>query len=306
MSLDTADSIAKAAKKTAVDLGWNQWQSLTSPAGRTTAIVDIETLVILSLAIVQHERRLGDLVASWSAEGARYLSVGRMRKIATRFGSAGASALGAYAALIGDHRWIADATSHALSVRGKRAAPLQFTGEAALMLRLRAAFGVGPKADLLTVLIGLHGATATVRDLTHATTYVARAVRQSLDEMSSAGIVERIDDSVALYRADPAEWRTFLHLAPAGSTRSWYPWADIGALLVAVIEWEAEAKAKEWSEYVTAARATDLIESHHTPALAKLQPRSRRRVVKEGNDLGPLAALVTDLAELVKNAHAPR
>ena len=306
MSPVTADSIAKAAQKAAVDLAWQQWQSLTSADSSPAAIVDIETLVILSLSVVQRERRLGDLVASWSQEGARYLSVGRMRKIAARFGPAGASALGAYAALIGDHRWIADATDHPLNVRGKRAAPLQFRNEAALMLRLRAAFGVGPKADLLTVLVGLNGATATVRELTHATAYVPRAVRQSLDEMHSAGIVERIDDGVSLYRADPAQWIAFLHLGPVANGKRWYPWADIGALLVEVIRWGAEAEASGWTEYVTASRATDVIESHTTPTLAKVLSPSRRRVVKEGDNLGALAALVTSIGDLVSSSRGPR
>src|SRR3990172_1251741 len=67
---------------------WLQWRSLGSQVnatGRARYMVDPEALILISLALRDHERRLGDVLASWAASDAGGLSVQRMNNLAGKF-----------------------------------------------------------------------------------------------------------------------------------------------------------------------------------------------------------------------------
>jgi peptidylprolyl isomerase len=87
MSEATVRSIGSIAAEAAVSIAWAHWGSLapgaiTSGEERTRSIVDPEALVLLSLAVREHEARLTDLLAGWARSGSALLSVQRLKTLA--------------------------------------------------------------------------------------------------------------------------------------------------------------------------------------------------------------------------------
>jgi hypothetical protein len=265
MALST--KIASLARAAALDAAWRQWAALGAPVSANAAaraVIDPEALLLLSCTFRESERRLDDVLAWWASAGATLLSVQRVRTLARRYPDSARSGLAAFAAAAvagGDARWkvLAGTAPHdALVSRGKRAGKPRLTASPALMLRLRAAFGVGVKADALAVLIAMDGADATVRTLSGAAGYTVAAVRRALQEMESARVVRTTSVRPAAYRVDAAAWTEFLGVG-AGEAGGWRYFADLFAFLAAVGEWGADDGG---DGYVAASLARDIFEAH--------------------------------------------
>jgi hypothetical protein len=259
--------IANAARAAAVDAAWRQWACLGAPVSGGTAavsVIDPEALLLLSCALRDRERRLDDVLAWWASAGASLLSVQRVRTMARQYPAparAGLAAFARAAAAAGDGRWkmlAGGSPDHALISRGKRARDPSLAAYPALMLRLRAAFGVGVKADTVAVLIAMRGADATVRDLVRATGYTAAAVRRAVQDMEAARVVRSTAVRPATYRVDLGVWSAFLGIG-ASETSRWRYFADLFAFLAAVVEW-GEAEGDDG--YVAASAARDVFEAH--------------------------------------------
>lgn len=303
-------SIGERARRTGVEVAWAQWGALTStavPEGgrRPRSIVDPEALVLLSLALRDRGRRLDDLVFGLARRHSALLSVQRMTSLAEAFPLTTRDALGEFAAEAGDRRWRA----HAGTVPEERPAPrdrlpgtLRLTVGPALLLRLRAGFGVGAKADLLAFLLGLRGASASVSLMAAATAYSGRAMRTAAEEMAQAGFVERLDTAPVTYVADHAAWAGVLRLFRLNAQRTpdvpqWRYWSVVFAFLAEVDCWAREAEEEGWSEYVASSRARDLVADHSRPLhLAGL--RLPDPAVPSG------AAFLDDLAAGMDRVHA--
>lgn len=168
-----------------------------------------------------------------------------------------------HAADAGDRRWLPHASGggvDGLADRGKDFAPPRLLEGPGLMLRLRAGIGVGAKADLLTYLIGIRGASADLRALTVATGYSDRALRTAADEMALARFIRTVAGTPSAYRADPEAWMPLL--GAGGSVPRWQFWSVAFAFLAAVAAWERDASLHGSSCYVASSRARDLMELH--------------------------------------------
>jgi hypothetical protein len=276
----TIRRIREQAQRTGVAVAWAQWSALTTmavPAGpRARALVDPEALVLLSLAVRGRERRLDDLVLGWVRAASPLLSVQRMVSLAEGFPAVvreGIGTVARVAADAGDRRWRAHAAEPPGEVRtGRRkavAAP-RLAEAPALLLRLRAGFGVGARADLLAYLLALRGAEAPVSAAAGATGYSGSAVRAAAEEMVAAGFVKRVEAAPAAYCADHRAWAGVLGFPSASPAKGpqmppWRYWASVFAFLADVGAWAAEAEAEEWSPYVASSRARDLVEDHARP-----------------------------------------
>lgn len=302
-SVDAPSDLGQQARAAALDAAWRQWSALGASVGgsRPRTAMDPEALVLASLALVPHERRLGDVLLWWTSVGAPLLSVQRVRSLSRVFPQAVADgALGAFAASAveaGDRRWKRLAGPSGLDARpGKGAERPDLSDPSALVLRLRAAFGMTAKADLFAVLLGTEQ-PQTVRDLAEASGYSAVAARIALGEMALARVVELTGTSPASYRvADALRWSAVL----SGGTRPrWGWWAEAFGALLAVSEWGTEAQS--WSPYVASSKARDLAERHARP-LRLLAPEAPRLDGYRGEEaLAPFAATVR---ELIKRAEA--
>jgi hypothetical protein len=278
MSEAVVRSIAARAETAAVEAAWAQWSALTTAAVPSSArpvwtIIDPEALVLLTLAIRDRERRSGDVMAAWLRLGSGLLSVQRLKTLAKRFPPPVREAVGDFAreaAGAGDRRWVrhaAVASGDDEDDRRKESGPLRLTGGAALMLRLRAGFGVGAKADLLAFLLGMHGMPAELRVVATATGYTIRALRNASDEMTLARLIRAAGGTPVSYAADHRRWADLLEIhrtedgnRAVADVPPWRFWWVAFAFLTEVMAWGQAAETEGWSPYVASSRARDLVE----------------------------------------------
>ncbi len=278
-----SEEAGRLASEAAVRVCWAQWAalgSLASPEAQTppAGIIDLEALVILSLSVRDHERRLTDLVAWWACTGSRLTSVQRLRTVAKRFpehvGGEATALFAGMAAAAGDRRWGRHATTDALgSVRsGKGAVEPVLVDPCTLWPRLRAGLGVGAKTDALVFLLGLRGAWASVQDISAATNYSSVTVRKAVGEMSLARLIRETDGRPAQYLAPPHAWAELLELSSGDRDGEselqlprWRFWTETFSFLAWVKDWSRQAQARDrGSFHPMASRARDILDRYAT------------------------------------------
>lgn len=262
MSPNLDKAVARLLEAT-LEVVWAQWRALGPVAGsgrEARAIVDPEALVLVSLALNEHERRLGRVVAWWARSGARLLSVQRLRNLARDYPDTASQAIAGFARAAlesGDARWRPVARGGGeLAVRKKDlAAAASPRAPAALLLKLRLGLGVGIKADVLGYLVGLAGAGATVQAIAYATAYYPRAVRRAVEELAAAGFVEARPTSPASYRVNMERYESLLQLGK--DPPAWRPWYLVFTFVFEVLRWAEEARGQ--TDYVASSAARDLV-----------------------------------------------
>lgn len=269
MSDATLSSMQDDVLEGAVEATWAQWSALGAGALGTDrdlhSIVDPEALVLLSLYLIPVERRLRDFVRWWAAVGSDLLSVQRTKTLLNRFPEETRDRLGTFgrwAVAAGDKRWRRYATDDSSRLdrdrKGRDHPNLMQTP--ALLLRLRAGFGVSAKADVLAYLLGLEKRAATVRDATWATAYSRATVGGALDDLSRAGFVEETGGRPARYFPDAPSWEGLL-LGGEGRDEtlpSWRHWGEVYAFLVQVVQWTQANDTQ--TDYVRSSRARDVFD----------------------------------------------
>src|SRR6266511_2110472 len=145
----SAKQVAKAIaglREATAQAAWTQWSAIFTVAARgrpARSIVDPEALLLVSLALCDHEPRLWSAAVMWAQFGARLLSVQRAKNLVRLFPAEVAKRLGEFAALAmrdgGDQRWrslVGTMRPHKPKGREREGSP-RVEGGAALMLRLR-------------------------------------------------------------------------------------------------------------------------------------------------------------------------
>jgi hypothetical protein len=290
------DDIVSRAVGCATEVCWRQWRSLTAaglPIGEhpIASIIDPEALVLLSLAVRRHERRLDDHLLWWAAAGTSLMSVQRMRTLLADFPKLLHGEVAAFAATArdaGDRRWkvLADHEKATPSGRpGKGPRELQLLEPSTLMLRLRAGFGVGAKADLLTFLIGIAStvgertAWTTAEVIAKAISYSVASTRRAAREMTLARLVEASADRPAEFSVDAAAWARLLHLRDPFKPRNredagpdggidvppWRFWAQMSSFLAACVGIGEDARLVKAPSVVQASHLRDLAERFRRP-----------------------------------------
>lgn len=281
MSVNVWADLGRVASDVAVRISWRQWAGLGSPAvggigPRPSSMVDLESLILVSLAFRQEERRLTDMVAWWAEVGASLTSLQRMRAVAKRFpGSVGPEGVRAFASMAvqqGDRRWLkeADPVPPEGARFGKGPKRPALLDRCALWVRLRAGLGVGAKADVLAFLLGLGGAWASARTIAFATGYSTVTIGKAAPEMVMAGLLRTTGNRPAEYMAPPGPWSELLApagaggIVPGGGTLPvWRYWAEVSSFLAGAAALSGEALSDGVGrEHVLASRARDLTESH--------------------------------------------
>ena len=281
MSAIEPGKLRTLAMDAAVRLCWTQWVAMGAPASSVgsaspRSIIDLEALLLTSLYLSGEERRLQDLVAWWAKVGVGLTSVQRFLALVDRFPEeAGKKGLGEFAHMAvaaGDRRWLRHVGGFALDasrkVKGRNEPNL--IEACTLWPRLRAAFGVGAKADALAFLLGLRGGRASVQVIAFATGYSSVSIRKAASEMALARLIREAKGRPAEYHAPPGPWAELLELFPPGEGRNaepvappWRFWSEIFAFLVGVMEWAGLADSQTASnEHVLASKARDLMEKH--------------------------------------------
>lgn len=284
--VETWRRVSRTAADAAVRTAWEQWATIGSLArsaadGAVRRVVDPEALVLTSLVFQDRERRLRDLTRWWARVGAPLTSVQRMRTLVAAVGAESSRCLALFSRWSSDagHRsWAPYASESSTNEpgdgsRGWKGPPeLTLLEPATLMLRMRAAFGVGAKSDVLTYLIGLQGSKATVSSISAAVGYTETAVRGALKDMALGRLIREVGTRPAHYRTSHRPWVELLELGtpeardePAGPL--WGMWSQLFGLLIDAHHLGVRAATIGESEYIVASAARDALE-RATPALA--------------------------------------
>lgn len=280
MSGEIVHRIHERVVQSGLDAAWSQWSALTAmavPVERAPvwSIVDPEALVLASLAFIEQERRLGDIVAAWASRAAPFMSLQRMRTLGSSYPTSVQRRLGIFgrAALAGgDPRWkklVSKSSEDGYVPRGKPLGPLSLRWGPSLTLRLRAGFGVNVKADLLSLLLGWESGAVDLRVIAAATAYTERAVRNAAAAMSMAGFIREIHGRPSSFRAEQRDgWAQVLQTQRPDRPHEqpdippWRFWSAVFLFLVDVAEWGQQAELGKVSAYVASSRARDLYQTH--------------------------------------------
>ncbi len=274
MSRERVAKSAEELRRSAIDVAWRQWcavGSLPSIAGeaRASALVDPEALILLSLALRDDERRLWDVLTWWAGTGVRLLSVQRIKKLAREYPPAVQERLAEfawYAVQSGDKRWRSLAGTGEAEPRGPEPRPEKWFGEgpeliepAALLLRLRAGFGVGAKADLLGFLLGVDGAWCSIRLISAGTYYTPRALSTAAEDMARARLVHASGNKPVEFRVNAKPWSDLLEVARVAHWRYWQP---LYAFLMNTLAWVDSDEFQGGTDYLVSSKARDLVIGH--------------------------------------------
>lgn len=258
--------LARSLREALLGAVWVQWRALGGQAAVTHApagIVDPEALVLASLWLKDDEPRLWDFLYGFATMGSRLLSVQRIKGMVSGFPEDRADRLASFAAAVAqagrDPRWRALVGRRRVRAGrpGKTAEPSAAMAlPAALMLRLRAGFGVDVRTDALTYLIGRREAWADVREMASALGYAKATVRGASEALADARLIERSGDRPARYYASGARWCGLLGLAEAPA---WQPWARAYPLALALLRWLEKEGARPMSDALASSLAREWV-----------------------------------------------
>jgi len=256
--------IEKRLTGAVVDVLWKQWRAIGAGASGKPAergIVDPEALVLGSLCFLDAESRLWSVTTDWMEGGSRLVSVQRLRNLLPGFSAAPGKPLEELARVAvkaGDARWSSLLDGKAgrrpgkpRAEQGKRlsAGPILDSGPA-LLLRFRAAFGVGLKADLMVFLIA-NQTSASVASIARALGYSVPPVFRALQDFVAAGFARILERPAAAEYTikDAGHWSAVLGtLFPP----FWRPWKETMAYSIAVRQVIDQSSRRAVSDYAVA------------------------------------------------------
>lgn len=173
---------------------WAQWIALGVDAvgEADTAVVDPEALVALTAELGDVDARLRDVSTDWCITYGRYVNGSRLRQISRELGTP-PEAIGEYVATVasaGGPTWpMATRPRPDYTPRGK--ARLESADSLPrLRIRLRAAFGVNARADVLAALLAEPRTGLSVADIARRTRFTKPNVAFAVDALLLAGLLE--------------------------------------------------------------------------------------------------------------------
>lgn len=271
--------IGRVVREVGVQTAWMQWASLGASALQQakkspSSIIDPEALLLLSLQLEPAERRLRDFVHWWAGAGSDLLSVQRTKTLLERFPPGVKERLGTFAYWAvedGDKRWRRYASDDAPSVQGRRGKGIgdpRLDSSSALILRLRAGFGVSAKADVLAYLLGIGEHSASRQETAEATGYSRATVRGALRDLTRARFIQETSDRSARYFAPVRPWVALLGFdrqrSASNRTPRWRYWTSVFAFLAQVDHWVQETDESNESAYLLSSHARNLFEQHES------------------------------------------
>jgi hypothetical protein len=253
-----------------LDALWRQWRTIGGAAagGPARTQVDPEALCMASLVLEPHEPRLWLAMSDWLRLGAPLLSVQRLKNVSKQFAGSerGTRRLAAAAARESrDARWRSLAGGSGRDVRQRqptrqRSAGPALTAAPALVLRLRSAFSVGVKADLLAFLLGQQFRT-TVGSAAASLCYSTPTVFRAFQDLRLAGFVQAAELTAATeYWADTAPWHGIVG-GPTAIAR-WGFWREMLAYVCAVLKLQEGAALHRDTRYAAGVRLRALAGRH--------------------------------------------
>jgi hypothetical protein len=282
----TPIALANEVREATLRVLWRQWRAIgasVSNVGPANALVDPEALLLMSLWMFDHERRLSDIAVSWTQANSQLLSIQRLRNLRPAFPVPVSQRLSALAAIAAreakDARWnsLRGRTAADLGLRTAkpRAIEVRVYSWATLLLQLRRGMGVGAKADVLACVLGLSNVPneswASVSTIATAVGYTPTSVRNVSDDLAGARFIRSLDmvggerSTQRLYSGDAKPWATLLRIGT--HQPGWIYWKDIYLILIDLMAWLEALEKKPMSEYAQDVGARDILVRHGTSLL---------------------------------------
>lgn len=189
---------------------WIQWIALGVDAigERDDAVVDVEALIALTAELGDADARLRDLSTDWCVSYGRYVNGSRLKQVVRELRTP-KEAIGEFAATVADAggpAWPMATRPRADYARRGKARVDSARPQARLRIRLRAAFGVNARADVLAALLAAFPGSLSVADLAKQTRFTKPNVASAVDALLLAGLLSA--------RAVGNERRIFLTKGP--------------------------------------------------------------------------------------------
>src|SRR5271166_1518321 len=185
----------KTITRLVIDFCWGAWAELgVSGWCRTHRdwAIDPEPLIIFTSVIGEEEPRLRDEATDWCIRNWRHVSQTRLRNILREQSDEVMEAWGEFAATVNARagvRW-PGATVERSSYRVTGRSTLRSLSEASLVvLRMRAIFGVGARAEILREFLFNPRSKRTAAGLAETTNYTKRNVAEECDQLVLADLL---------------------------------------------------------------------------------------------------------------------
>ncbi len=270
MSRAFVDKAARELNEITTQLAWRQWRAIGGSASSRESwhsVVDPEALILASLFLVEHEPRIEDVMFSWVEVNADLLSVQHLKNLQKSYPPEIKERVSDFArrtrSLAKHPRWdtlsedVGNETFTALpDVR--RATRVSAGRNANLLLRLRMAFGVGVKADVMSVVLG-SSRPVTVRELADSLSYTLVGTRSAVLDLARAEFIIPITGKPATFSAPYAEWQALLGLNAQPRWVTWHHWF---AFAIDYITWREKPRTKKLSEYAMDVKTRELVARH--------------------------------------------
>jgi hypothetical protein len=228
-----------------LDTLWSLWAELGAGGWERrhpATAVDVEPLIIATnYPRLQHlDRRLLEQALDWSITNVRLVSAVRLRNLLKDFPPQLAESFGAFAATVrgeANANWPGDGTAlrarSAVSPFARDRAPLpDLTRPSLLQLRLRAAWGVSARAEIIRLLLGEPSSFLSVSELAAGAAFGRDNVADAVEMMARASIVRE--------RGTRGSRRYQLAKREPGAMRDHDPWAALlGPLPDTFPDWAA-------------------------------------------------------------------
>lgn len=172
---------------------WIQWTALGVDATveGDDAVVDPEALIALTAELGDADARLRDLSTDWCIAYGRYVNGSRLKAVARELGTPD-DVLGEYVATVaaaGGPAWPMATKPRPDYIPRDKARLDSAESRPRLRVRLRAAFGVNARADILAALLGASPNGLNASDLARVTRFTKPSIASALDALLLAGLI---------------------------------------------------------------------------------------------------------------------
>lgn len=285
-------ALSEEVTRQAIDFAWSSWAQLgvfATPAGADERAADPEALLVFTLELGRRDPRLFDEVLDWLRENERLLSVQRLRNLSRderdrqvvdaalrwvsrfrtnpRFGKESGGGAEERTALFGGDAgdvWAPDphflqlglvrpvAEPSFKSRRPDPSRPINFA------FRLRLAFGVGSRAEILRYLLTVPAADVSAQIVSEAVAFSKRNVSDALDALVGAGLVSQLTlSNERRYSIDREAWAV-----PLGVDRfpAYREWPQLLWAVRQTVRFLDDPGLDELSDSMRASAARDLVE----------------------------------------------
>ncbi len=184
---------ASSIQAALLDRAWTQWAALgvDATARPDEAVVDPEALIALTSELGDADARLRDLSTDWCVGYGRYVNGSRLKQVVREL-AVPSEAIGEYVATViaaGGPSWPMATRPRPDYLCRSKARMVSASADARLRIRLRAAFGVNARADVLAALLAASPRDVTVAELARVTRFTKPNVTSAIDALVLAGLI---------------------------------------------------------------------------------------------------------------------